>query len=59
MKDERISREYLSNPFVNEDYKDRLIKSNAIDLRDNCIIEDLGNGYARISPIDEHKYFTN
>lgn len=49
------SRESLANPFSNETYHERLIKSGAIDLIDNWIIEDLGNGYSRIIIIDETK----
>lgn len=49
------SRESLANPFSNETYHERLIKSSAIDLIDNCIIEDLGNGYSRTIIIDKNK----
>lgn len=51
----RITREYLANPFSNLSYHERLVQAGAIDLKDNCIIEDLGNGYCRIVPIDETK----
>lgn len=50
----RISREHLANPFK-ESYKKRLIKSGAIDLRDNHTIIDLGNGYLKIEPIEKNK----
>ena len=43
-----LSREKLADPFSNYTYKERLIKSGAIDLRDNCEIEDCGNGYIKI-----------
>ena len=36
-------------------YKERLIKSKAIDLKDNCIFTDLGNGYCKIEAIDKTK----
>jgi hypothetical protein len=49
------SRESLANPFSNETYHERLIKSGTIDLTDNCIIEDLDNGYSRTIIIDENK----
>lgn len=51
----RISREYLSNPFSLKTRNERLKKSGAIDLRDNCLIEDLGNGYCKFSAIDKNK----
>lgn len=44
----RSSREYLANPFPKETYKERLLKSKAIDLKDNCSIKDYGNGYSKI-----------
>ena len=34
----RISREYLSNPFANDDYEERLERAGAIDLKNNSII---------------------
>lgn len=51
----KLSREDLANPFYNMSYKERLIKSKATDLRDNCIVIDLGNGYSKIEPIDKDK----
>lgn len=51
----RITREYLANPFSGMNYYERLVQAGVIDLTDNCIIEDLGNGYCRIIPIDENK----
>jgi hypothetical protein len=53
-ENKQLSREFLANPFSNESLHERLIKSGAIDLRDNCIIEDLENGYSRIIVIDEN-----
>ena len=53
----RITREYLSNKWKDIDYKDRLIKSNAVDLNNNSIIEDIGNGYIRILPKDKNKNY--
>jgi hypothetical protein len=52
---ERITRESLANPFSSMSYHERLVMSRAIDLRDNCIIKDLGNGYCRSITIDESK----
>lgn len=51
----RITRESLANSFSNMSYHERLVQAGAIDLRDNCIIEDLGNGYCRTIVIDENK----
>jgi hypothetical protein len=50
-----LTRERLENPHYGQDRKERLIKSGAIDLRDNCRIVDLGNGYVEITPIDPSK----
>lgn len=49
------SREDLANPFRKIPYKERLIKARAVDLKDNHKIEDLDNGYMKITPIDESK----
>ncbi len=57
-ENKQLSREFLANPFSNMSYHERLVKSGAVDLRDNCIIEDLGNGYERIIVIDENKKIT-
>lgn len=53
-KNTNLSREKLANPYEG-DYHERLVKSGAIDLIDNCEIIDLGNGYLKIVPIDENK----
>lgn len=52
-----LPREKLTNPFSNVTLEEKLIKSGAIDLKDNYVIEDLGNGYSKITPIDENKKF--
>lgn len=57
MLEKRMSLEYLANKFVDIPYKERLEISEAIDLKDNCIITDLGNGYSKIEPIDKTKLF--
>ncbi|MFT8344292.1 MAG: hypothetical protein ABF652_23030 [Clostridium beijerinckii] len=51
----RITREFLSNPFISEPWQERLKKSEAIILKDNCIIKDLGNDYNCIIPINKNK----
>lgn len=52
-KNRRLSREMLTNSFPNETLQERLIRSKAIDYKENYTIEDFGNGYAKISPKDE------
>lgn len=41
--------------YKGDTYEERLIKSSAIDLRDNCIIHDLGNGFITTEPINKNK----
>jgi hypothetical protein len=55
MQREGIS--YLANPFCSDCYEDRLEASESIDLRDNHMVIDLGNGYVQIEPIDSSKKF--
>lgn len=55
ISNKRMSREYLANPFPKETYKERLIKSKSIDLRNNSVLEDLGNGYLNIKVINKEK----
>jgi hypothetical protein len=50
-----LSRKWLSNSHQNSTYNERLVKRNSIDLKDNHIIVDLGNGYDFITPIDPEK----
>lgn len=45
----------LITPLPNKTLAERLIKSKAIDLRDNCTIEDLGNGYSLTKIHDKSK----
>lgn len=50
------SRQDLANPFRHMSYHERLVKKNGtIDLKDNLTIEDLGNKYIRVKPIDNTK----
>lgn len=51
----RLSREMLTNSFPNQTLQERLERSKAIDYKENCTIENLGNGYIRILPKDENK----
>jgi len=58
-KDIRLSRRYLANPYKKQSFLERLKIKNSIDLRNNKVITDLGNGYSEIAPIDSNKRFTN
>ncbi|PFD32543.1 hypothetical protein CN269_04340 [Bacillus thuringiensis] len=58
-KDTNLSRRYLANPHQKQSFLERLKINNSIDLRDNRVIVDLGNGYSEIKPIDSNKRFTN
>lgn len=50
-----LSRQDLSNPFRNMSYHERLVKAGIVDIRDNSIVENLGNGYEKMMVIDETK----
>ncbi len=54
-----ISRQSLANPYVDMDYRQKLIKSKAIDLNENSIYDNLGNGYSIIRPINKDKILKN
>ena len=57
VKKQKLDRVTLENPFVHKKYEQRLREYNAVDLRDNCQVEDLKNGYSRATPIDKSKVF--
>jgi hypothetical protein len=52
-----LSRKNLADPNLGMSYHDRLIKSKAIDLRDNSRQINYGNGYSKIEPISRYKIF--
>ncbi|WP_235608369.1 MULTISPECIES: hypothetical protein [Bacillus amyloliquefaciens group] len=52
-----LSRKYLANPHQGKSFIERLKSNKSIDLRDNMVIIDLGNGYSDIKPRDENKRF--
>lgn len=54
-KEKKINRHDLANPFRHMSYHERFRKANTIDLEDNFTIEDLGNGYGNIKPVDKSK----
>ncbi|MFZ4452104.1 hypothetical protein [Salibacterium aidingense] len=56
-KAKKMSRKYLANPQQDKSYRARLFSNKSIDLRDNIVIADLGNGYGDINPKDENKRF--
>jgi hypothetical protein len=51
------TRKTLSNPFANVPLYDRLTEKQAVDLRNNKIVVDRGNGYNEFIPIDRKKTF--
>jgi hypothetical protein len=53
---ENLSRERLANPFSNESIKERLINSNAIDLKSNSNWVEQNKGYFKSEIIDTSKY---
>lgn len=54
-KHKSVTRKDLADPNKHMSYHERLSKAGSIDLIDNHIIEDCGNGYIRIKPIDQFK----
>lgn len=53
----RITRQDISNPFRNITLEKKRIKSNSINLKDNFFIEDLGDGYSKIVPLNKEKKY--
>ena len=53
----KLSRNYLANPLQDSSFYSILKKKQAVDLRDNYYINDLGNGYGDIKPLDQNKRF--
>ncbi|MBZ9616789.1 hypothetical protein [Clostridium estertheticum] len=54
-KQNNLSRQDLANPFRNMSYHERLVKARIVDIKDNFIVENLGNGYERVKVVDESK----
>ncbi|WP_255293840.1 hypothetical protein [Priestia megaterium] len=52
-----LSSKWLSNPHQELSLHERLKRKQSIDLRDNHIIVDLGNGYDEIKPINPDKRY--
>jgi hypothetical protein len=44
-------------PWINTPMIDRLRAAGAVDLRNNHIVTDLGNGYIRITAINPNKKY--
>lgn len=57
IENKKTSRKDLANPNRNMSFYSKLVKSKAIDLRDNSEIKDLGNGYNEVTPKDKKKLF--
>ena len=51
------TRDEFLFPWINTPMIERLRASGAVDLRDNHVVNDLGNGYSRIAAIDPNKKF--
>jgi hypothetical protein len=49
------SRKKLADCNLGMSYHERLVKSGAIDLKDNHKIQTLNNGYSKIIPLDTNK----
>jgi hypothetical protein len=56
-EDKTLSRRWLANQHQHLSLHERLKKNRSVDLRDNRIIEDLGNGYNEIKPVNPNKRF--
>lgn len=54
-KSASILNDKASSP--TRDLYNRLIKDKAIDMRDNYKIVELSDGYVKVIPLDETKYF--
>lgn len=52
----KLTRQYLANPFKIS-LEEKRVNAKSVNLKDNFYIEDLGNGYSRIIPIDNNKRF--
>jgi len=52
-----LTRQFIANPNSDMTFNERLIKGNAIDLRDNHVIEELENGYWVIKPQNSDKNY--
>lgn len=55
VKQNKISRQDLADPFRHMSYYERLKMAKSVDLENNHTIEELEDGYIRIKPIDENK----
>lgn len=51
----KITRQDLANPFKDISLQEKRKKAKSIDLKDNFLIQDLGNGYNKIIPINKNK----
>lgn len=55
----RTTRQQLADPHVGVPFRKRLEQAGAIDLRNNKVVEDHGNGYVTVRPADPTKRFTD
>ena len=52
-----LTRERLVDPHSGRPIMERLAETDAVDLRDNAVVEWTSGGYARITPIDPTRRF--
>ncbi|AXG94071.1 hypothetical protein AGE29_03670 [Clostridium botulinum] len=55
-KNKNITRQDLANPFRNMSYHERLVHAGIVNIKNNSIVEDLGNGYEKVKIINESKF---
>lgn len=51
----RLTRQQIADPHADVPHLDKLAEAGAVDLRDNVVVESLGNGYATARPVDQSK----
>jgi hypothetical protein len=51
----RTTRQQLADPHAGVPFRKRLEQAGVIDLRNNKVVEDHGNGYVTVHPVDRAK----
>lgn len=54
---EKKSRESMINPYSDKSMKERLCQAKVVNMENNFVLQDCGNGYFSIRPIDRTKVF--
>lgn len=52
-----ITRQQLADPHAGVPFRKRLEQAGVVDLRDNKVVEDHGNGYVTVRPADPTRRF--